>query len=93
MATWREQMSVRDSVRRAFEEVAAQQGRKLPELVDDLKLVDCRLDSLGIAIVIMRLEDQLGFDPFERDPDLEFPIIFSDFVRLYESRGAVFAPR
>jgi len=86
-------MSVRDSVRRAFEEVAAQQGYKLPELVDDLKLVECRLDSLGFAIVIMRLEDQLGFDPFERDHDLEFPIIFSDFVRLYESRGAVFAPR
>ena len=57
------------------------------KLADDLKLVDCRLDSLGVAIVVMRLEDQLGFDSFERDHDLEFPKIFSDFVRLYESRG------
>jgi len=72
-------------VQTIFEQVAVQQSRKLSKLSDNLKLVDCGLDSLSFAIIVARLEDELGFDPFERDDNLKFPVTFGDFVRLYES--------
>jgi len=53
-------------------------------LSDDLKLLDSGLDSLSFALIVMRLEETFGFDPFAAD-DVKFPVTFSDFVGLYES--------
>jgi acyl carrier protein len=38
--------------------------KQLAPLYDDLVLVDSGLDSLCFAIVVARLEDALGIDPF-----------------------------
>ena len=59
--------------------------RRLAPLADDLKLLQSGLDSLSFAIIVARLEDQLGFDPFNAEEAVEFPVTFGDFVRLYES--------
>jgi acyl carrier protein len=54
-------------------------------LSDDLRLLDSGLDSLGFALIVIRLEDALGFDPFDNDSgDMKFPVTFGDFVALYE---------
>jgi len=78
-------MSVRSTIAAQFEQVAAEQKRKLARLSDDLKLLDSGLDSLSFALIVARLEETLGFDPFDVADEVKFPVTFSDFVRLYES--------
>lgn len=77
-------MSVRSTIQSQFQSVAVEQERKLATLTDDLKLIDCGLDSLSFAIIVARLEDSLGVDPFSSDQAVDFPVTFGDFVRLYE---------
>jgi acyl carrier protein len=67
-----------------FERVAREQNRSLAPLTDDLVLLDSGLDSLCLAIIVARLEDALGVDPFSRADDGEFPVTLGDFIRLYE---------
>ena len=81
-------MSVRSTVIAQFEQVAAEQKRKLAPLTDDLALLDSGLDSLSFALIVMRLEEALGFDPFDVADDVRFPVTFADFVKLYESGPA-----
>lgn len=78
-------MSARATVISQFEQVAAEQNRKLARLTDGLKLLDSGLDSLSFALIVARLEDALGFDPFDSDEEVKFPVTFGDFVNLYES--------
>ena len=77
-------MSVRATIVSQFEVVASEQQRRLAPLTDDLKLLQSGLDSLSFAIIVARLEDGLGFDPFNAEEAVEFPVTFGDFVRLYE---------
>jgi acyl carrier protein len=77
-------MSVRSTITSLFEQVAREQQRTLAPLSDDLKLLQSGLDSLSFALIVARLEDTLGFDPFETAES--FPVTFGDFVKLYESR-------
>ncbi|HTB90528.1 MAG TPA: phosphopantetheine-binding protein [Steroidobacteraceae bacterium] len=78
-------MSVRSTITAVFDRVAREQQRTLVPLTDDLKLLGSGLDSLSFAIIVASLEDELGFDPFNSDAMVEFPITFGDFVRLYET--------
>jgi hypothetical protein len=80
-------MSVRTTVASQFEQVALEQKRKLARLSDDLKLLESGLDSLSFALIVVRLEDSLGFDPFDASDEMSFPVTFGDFVKLYENRG------
>jgi acyl carrier protein len=77
-------MSVRTTITTQFQQVAQEQDRTLAPLSDDLKLVQSGLDSLSFAIVVARLEDVLGVDPFSAS-DAVAPVTFGDFVRLYEN--------
>ena len=78
-------MSVRATVTSQFEQVAKEQERRLARLSDDLRLLDSGLDSLSFALIVVRLEEALGFDPFDVADDVKFPVTFGDFVRLYEN--------
>jgi acyl carrier protein len=80
-------MSVQDIVKAQFEQVAIEQHRKLSRLSPELRLLDSGLDSLSIALIVARLEDALGFDPFDATEEMTFPVTFGDFVKLYEDRG------
>lgn len=77
-------MSIRPIILRHFEQVAREHSKELVPLSDDTLLLDSGLDSLCFAIIVARLEDDLGLDPFETADDGEFPVTFGDFVRLYE---------
>jgi acyl carrier protein len=81
-------MSVRAIITTQFEEVAREQKRKLAPLADELKLLQSGLDSLSFALIVARLEESLGFDPFDSTDDLKFPVTFGDFVMLYENHPA-----
>lgn len=77
-------MSIRSSIVSHFENVAKEQDKNLPALSDDLPLLDSGLDSLCFAIIVARLEDELGFDPFSTAEDAHFPVTMGEFIRLYE---------
>jgi acyl carrier protein len=81
-------MSVRATVALQFEQVALEQKRKLAQLSDDLRLLDSGLDSLSFALIVVRLEETLGFDPFDSAEEMSFPVTFGDFVKLYEAHRA-----
>lgn len=76
--------SVRSRILSQFESVAKEQKKELPALSDDLVLLDSDLDSLCFAVIVARLEDELGIDPFSASENMEFPVTLSDFIRIYE---------
>jgi acyl carrier protein len=80
-------MSVQETIKAQFEQVAIEQHRKLSRLVPELKLLDSGLDSLSFALIVARLEDALGFDPFDATQEMKFPVTLGDFVKLYENHG------
>ena len=78
-------MSVRLTILSAMEQIAREQKISLPPLVDDLSLHETGFDSLAFAILVARLEDDLGVDPFTIAEDATFPLTVGDFVRAYEN--------
>jgi hypothetical protein len=78
-------MDIRSEVVAHFRQVAQEQDKQLGPLTDDLALLDSGLDSLCFAIVVARLENSLGVDPFSDDEDARFPVTFGDFIRFYEN--------
>ena len=77
-------MSIRELVCQEIGAVAAEQGKSLPPLSDDLVLLECGLDSLCFAILVSRLEDATGRDPFAAAKASEFPRTVGEFVAFYE---------
>ncbi|MGD0296386.1 MAG: phosphopantetheine-binding protein [Bryobacteraceae bacterium] len=78
-------MSVRAVVVAQLNQIAQEQDKRLAPLVDDLALLDSGLDSLCFAIIVARLEDQLGIDPFSSAEDAGFPVTLGEFIRFYEN--------
>jgi acyl carrier protein len=81
-------MSVRSQVIDQFRQVADEQEKPLVPLVDDLPLLESGLDSLCFAIIVARLEDMLGIDPFSTAEDAFFPVTLGDFVKSYQNAAA-----
>ena len=78
-------MSIRLTIMSQVEQVADEQRVKLPALSDELVLLDSGLDSLCFAILVARLEDTLGLDPFTASDEVYFPVTLGDFVMAYEN--------
>jgi acyl carrier protein len=68
-----------------IEQIAEQHQKKLAPLTDDSILMNTGLDSLCFAVLVARLEDRLGVDPFSTSDDISFPVTLGDFVRVYEN--------
>jgi len=82
-------MEIRLTILTVCEDVAKSQRKKLAPLTDDLPLLNSGLDSLCLAVIVARLEDLLGFDPFDTDRETEFPVTVADFIRIYEAAAPV----
>lgn len=78
-------MAIRSTIKETIIQVGEEQKKVVPPLQDNLHLVDCGLDSLGLAVVVARLEETLGMDPFSDTPDWTFPVTLGDFMQLYEN--------
>lgn len=77
-------MSVKTTVISQMQEIAGVSRKSLPPLTDDLVLLDSGLDSLGFAVLVARLEETLGFDPFTDSDEMAYPVTLGDFIRFYE---------
>ena len=76
-------MSVRFRIFSTMQQIAEEQKVTLPPLQDDLLLHETGFDSLSFAILVARLEDDLGIDPFTVAEDAAFPSTVGEFVRAY----------
>jgi acyl carrier protein len=77
-------MSIRTLIISEFEKVVKEQNKESATLTDDLVLLESGLDSLCFAIIVARLEDALGFDPFSTAEEVYFPVTLGDFIKFYE---------
>ena len=81
-------MSIRLAIISQIEEIAVEQQKKLAPLADDLLLLESGLDSLAFAILVARLEETLGYDPFTTSDEVYYPATLGDFIRFYERNRA-----
>jgi acyl carrier protein len=81
-------MTTRTTILSQIQQVAAEQKKTLAPLTDDLSLLDSGLDSLCFAILVARLEDVLGVDPFTADDGARFPNTVGELVAFYEHAAA-----
>ena len=77
-------MNIRAEIVTQFTQVAQDHDKHLATLTDDLELLESGLDSLCFAVIVVRLQDALGADPFSTFEDAPFPVTFGEFVRFYE---------
>ena len=77
-------MSIKLTIMDQMKQIAREHNKTLAPLSDDLVLLESGLDSLGFAVLVARLEDTLGIDPFSTAEDAMFPLTLGDFVKAYE---------
>jgi acyl carrier protein len=77
-------MELEDRIKALMVECAAMSGTTLTrDITDDLVLLESGLDSLGFATLVVRLDEELGFDPFTMRDDIVYPTTFGEFVAIY----------
>jgi acyl carrier protein len=81
-------MSIKAIVISQIKQIAEENQNTLPPLTDDMVLLDSGLDSLGIAILVVRLEEALGIDPFTESNGSAYPVTVGDFISFYENAAA-----
>jgi len=59
---------------------------ELPEvgIEAETALLEIGLDSLGLAVLVTRLESRLGYDPFSMMTEAVYPRTFEEFVAVYD---------
>jgi acyl carrier protein len=78
-------MTIRETILATFEQVAKERDVKLHNtLNDDTILLESGLDSLAFAVIVTRLEDALGYDPFSLSDEAYYPITLGEFIAFYE---------
>lgn len=77
-------LSVRESILEELGLLFDEDGLERPLLSDDLVLLDSDLDSLGFAVLVTRLEERLGFDPFSIMEEPVYPSTLGELIDVYE---------
>ncbi|AYO15868.1 acyl carrier protein [Vibrio owensii] len=62
--------------------------QRYEDIRDEQVLLESGLDSLGFAILVALLEEELDFDPFQQMEDAVYPTTFGEFVTIYEKQSA-----
>lgn len=78
---------MRELILEKFNEVLEQsdEGVTLSSISDDQVLLESGLDSLGFAILVALLDEELDLDPFQLMDEPVYPTTFGEFVKIYES--------
>jgi acyl carrier protein len=77
-------MRVRAIILHEIKRIAIEHKKLLAPMDDAAQLLSMGLDSLCLAVLVVRLEETLGVDPFSSDTEVEFPYTLGDLIRTYE---------
>lgn len=78
-------MNLRDLITETLCAVMRENGLTPPaDFADDQLLLQTGLDSLGYAVLVTRLEQALGYDPFVLMDEPVYPRTFGELVAIYE---------
>lgn len=77
-------MSIKATIVSFIEQIRRDNAKQGPPLTEGLVLLDSGLDSLGVAVLVTRLEDALGVDPFSESTGASPPVTLGEFIQLYE---------
>lgn len=76
---------INEVIRAQFQEVMESMGLLVQkQLADDVVLLETGMDSLGFAVLVARLEQEFGYDPFVLLDSPVYPKTFLEFVNIYE---------
>ncbi|SFE04599.1 acyl carrier protein [Blastococcus tunisiensis] len=78
-----EDTHVRQAIVGQVTDLLIEEGKDVPTLRDDTVLLESGLDSLGFAVLVTRLEDSLGYDPFTEMTEPVYPQTLGEFVDIY----------
>lgn len=77
-------MGLREAIIKELEQLFEEDELGVPVFDDDLVLLETDLDSLGFAVLVDRLDELLGFDPFSLMEEPLYPETLGEFVTVYE---------
>lgn len=77
-------MELEQTIRQTLDQVAIIASCQLIDnITDDTVLLQSGLDSLGFAMLVAQLEENLGIDPFSQMQIAVYPRTFAEFVGIY----------
>jgi acyl carrier protein len=78
-------LNLEQQIRHAIQQVAQLSDCQLVESIEpDTLLLECGLDSLGYAMLVAQLEEDLDFDPFTELAIDTYPSTFAEFLGIYQ---------
>ena len=78
-------MDIEHTIRHAMQQVAQLSDCELIEPIEnDTLLLQSGLDSLGYAMLVAQLEEELGVDPFTELAITTYPSTFKEFLAIYQ---------
>lgn len=81
--------TLRNKITAAIQDTADIRGSETGILLDETVLLESGLDSLGFAILVARLEEDLGYDPFVLLDVPVYPRTLGQLIEIYQR----FAPQ
>lgn len=77
--------NIRNTILCLIPEIGESTDSKLVKpLTDETVLLQSGLDSMGFAVLVARLEEELEFDPFTLSDDPIYPRTLGEFINFYE---------
>jgi acyl carrier protein len=77
--------NIRNTILKLIVEIGDSTGSKLVDpLTDEVVLLQSGLDSMGFAVLVARLEEELEFDPFTLSDEPIYPRTLGEFINFYE---------
>jgi acyl carrier protein len=78
-------MDIRELIISKIIELLEEDEKEIPDFQDETILLDSGLDSLGFAVLVTVLDEELGFDPFTESEDPIYPTTLEEFVTIYKN--------
>ena len=78
-------MTTYDIVAQTIRTILSERNDPVPELKPETPISASGLDSLDVASLVVRLEEQFGVDPFQADNLEQYPRTLGEMADLYAS--------
>lgn len=80
-------MQAYETIAQTIRSLLAERNDPLPELRPETRIAASGLDSLDVAVLVVRLEESLGFDPFQDVALTRYPQTLGEMAALYAQRS------